>query len=243
MSYFLSGEILLPGKELLIEGDEAKHLLASRRIKVGEKISLQSPNLNRYLAQVISIDKQNVKVKILNKIETPQESHLNITIFQSLIKEKALDFIIQKTTELGVRKLIIFPTQNSPIDIQKTEKKLERWKKIADEAAKQSDRITSTQISFLKNLEEVRRHSENMDKTFLLEKTAKKRFANIDLKSEKLSAIGIVIGPEGGLTPKEINDISFWPKTLQVKLGPRVLRADTAAISATAIVQHIWGDI
>lgn len=242
MSYFLSAENLEANKQFEISGDEARHILFARRIKVGEKIVLQGPDENRFLADVVSFTKKSIIVKAIESVEAPKEPEVKIVLFQSLISENALDSILQKSTELGVAQIVLFNSRNTPTHLaDKVEAKLNRWKKILQEAAKQSNRLRTPVISFIEKLPGVLVEAENLDKVFLLEKTADKTFQNS--KDDKYKSIGILVGPEGAFTVEELESFSSLKNLQKIRLGPRVLRADTAAISAAAIVQSLWGDM
>lgn len=241
MSYFLSAESLEVNKQFEIFGDEARHILFARRIKVGEKIVLQGPDENRFLVEVLSFTKKSIIVRVLEAITSPKEPEVKIVLFQSLISENALDSILQKSTELGVMQIFLFNSRNTPTHLsEKVEAKLGRWKKILQEAAKQSNRLRPPAISFLDNISGVLKEAENLDKVFLLEKTAAKTFQ--DFSKEKYKSIGVLVGPEGAFTTEELESFSSLKNIKKIRLGPRVLRADTAAISSAAIVQSLWGD-
>jgi 16S rRNA (uracil1498-N3)-methyltransferase len=242
MSYFLSGQNLELDKQLEITGEEARHILLARRIKVGEHIALQGPDEKRFEAEVISFTKKNLIVKVLKEETAPKEPILKISLFQAVVAEQALDSILQKSTELGVVQIFLFNSKNTPAHVaEKLEKKLERWNRIALEAAKQSDRIRPPQIVFLTDWKSVLLQTKALDKVFLLEKTAKKSFR--DFASEKYQKTGLLVGPEGGFTEEEIREFSKLKNVAPVRMGPRILRADTAAIASISIAQTLFGDL
>lgn len=239
MSYFLSNKNLKDGENCEITGPEAAHILLARRVKIGEKIKLQGPDQKRFLAEVVSFSKKSLFVKVLEELALPKEPVLHITLFQALIAENALDNILQKSTELGVAKVVLFNAKNTPAHLSdKVEKKLERWQKIALEAAKQSDRAKPAGIVFTSKLNE---ELKQLDKVFLLEKNSEKAFRNYS--KEKFENLGLLVGPEGGFTDEEVKNFEGLKNVLSVKLGPRILRADTAATTAVSIVQSMYGDI
>lgn len=242
MSYFLSAQTLELNKQFEITGEEARHILFARRVKVGEKIALQDPAFNRFLCEVVSFNKKSIIVRLLETITPPKESSLKIVLFQSLVSENALDTILQKSTELGVAKIVLFNSHNTPTHLgEKVDKKMTRWQKIIQEACKQSNRLRAPEIIFLNDLESAVSQIGDLDKVFLLEKTTKRSFP--DFADKKYKNVGILIGPEGGFTQEEIDGLEKLKNLAPVKLGPRILRADTAAISSAAIVQTMWGDM
>jgi 16S rRNA (uracil1498-N3)-methyltransferase len=240
MSYFLSEKPLKPGTTYVLSKDEARHIALARRVKVGETVVLQGPDEKRFACVVTSIDKSTVVVSVEHAVTTPSEPKLQITIFQALVSEAALDTIIQKITELGATELVIFPSQHSPNSVSdKKEKKLERWNKISMEAAKQSDRVQPITITYLDSLEQAIDHAKSVKTLLLLDPES-----NIGIaKNSDAKSVGTFIGPEGGFSESETNLLSTRLDAQLVRFGPRILRADTAAVAATAILQATFGDM
>ncbi len=243
MSYFLSDKPLKTGEIVELSGEEARHILLSRRLQIGEMIEIQGPDEKRFEAEIIAIEKRTVSLQAIREINTPPESNLAITIFQSTIKEQPLDFVIQKATELGIYSLVIFNSQNSVDRFKEIDKKLARWRKISEEAAKQSGRLRGVKIEFLENIEEINDLGRNLDKLFLLEPTAKNSFHSIWRLDLQVNKIGILIGPEGGFTKEEVENFSKIKNVAPISMGPRILRSDTAAVTSSAIIQALWGDL
>lgn len=244
MSYFLAEKPMQLGNTYTLTKDEARHVSLSRRVKMGEKIILQGPDERRFMCVVTNATKDNVTVSAEHEIKTPEEPKLNITIFQALISENALDTIIQKITELGATSLVIFPSKHSPNSItEKKEKKLERWNRISIEAAKQSDRVKPLSIEYADTLEQTLKRASKLNQILLLDKTSSKRMKDVTAALAPTDSIGAYIGPEGGFSPEEDSVIQKLPHALPISLGPRILRADSAALSITAIIQALWGDL
>jgi 16S rRNA (uracil1498-N3)-methyltransferase len=243
MSYFLSDRPLNVEEIIELTGDEARHILLSRRIEVGEVIEIQGPDHKRFQAEVVDVDRKSLSIQALEEIPVPEESPLSITIFQAFIKEQPLDFIIQKATELGVDKLVLFNSENSIDRFKDMEKKLVRWQKIGEEAAKQSGRIRSVNIEYLDDPKEINNQALDLDYLFLLEPSSKSNFLDIFNKDSGAQKIGILVGPEGGFTEEEVTEFSKIKNLKTLGMGGRILRADTAAISSSAIVQALWGDL
>lgn len=252
MSYFISDKLLKAGEIVELTDDEARHILLSRRIEVGEIIQIQGPDQKRFEAEVVLVDRKSLSIQALEEVTPPEESPLSITIFQALIKEQPLDFIIQKATELGVDKLVLFHSENSVERFKDIEKparpdgrsggKLARWRKIGEEAAKQSGRVRAVNIEYLNKPEEIKDMADNLDHTLLLEPGAKEKFSTWT-PGVQVKKVGILVGPEGGFTEEEVTQFSNIKNLTPVSIGPRILRADTAAITSSAIVQALWGDM
>ena len=242
---------LKSGKIFELSGAEARHILLSRRVAVGETVYLQGPDQKRFEARVILANKGSLSLEVLSEIKTPKESDLGITIFQALIKERSLDFVIQKATELGVKNLVLFNSKNSVARFKDIDKKLKRWRKIGEEATKQSGRTKSVRIEYMDNAESVKMAIRDLDHLFLLEPKSSGRFstwkpATRELDSQEgfqVTNIGILVGPEGGFTEEEVREFSNIKNLTCVGMGPRILRAETAVIAAAAVIQAFWGDI
>ncbi len=240
MSYFLSGQKLQADKEYKLEGEEAGHVLLSRRIKKGEKVNLQGVDEKRYLVEVVQVGKKDLVVNVLEEIPTPQELKAELVLLQSAVSEKALDFIFQKSTELQASKIILFNSQNTATRLTKEqfEKKYQRWNKILWEAAKQSDRVRPPKLEFLEGVREVLSAASGFNKFILLDPEGDS-FRNSKFEIQNSNSFGIVIGPEGGFTSQEVSQFKKLPNCQLVSLGPILLRAETAAIASLAICKTI----
>lgn len=240
MSYFKSAETLKLNKKTNLSGAEARHILKSRRIRIGEKIMLQDPVGERFLAEVMITNKDSLIILPLQKIEAPAESPLKITLFQAVVKEKSFDNILQKTTELGVATIQIWNSQHSPEKISpKFKYKLNRWQKIVDEACKQSGRATPPALSLLDDLSDVVKAGNELDSLIVLDTAGTD---NLE-KMKNFTSVGVVVGPEGGLDQTELDALRELPNVKIIKFGPRILRADTAAITGVAIINNHFGDL
>lgn len=240
MSYFKSNTELELDRKTRLEGAEAWHILKSRRISIGEKITLQDPTGERFLAEVVLADKNSLTVLPLQKIEAPAESSLKITLFQAVVKEKSLDNILQKTTELGVSAIQVWNSKHAPEKIlPKFKYKLTRWQKIVDEACKQSGRAAAPALSLLSDLAEVMSVGKNLDCLLVLDASGEDNLEKI----QNCASVGLIVGPEGGLDKTELDALRELPNVKIIKFGPRILRADTAAIAGVAVINHLFGDL
>ncbi len=243
MSYFLFSGIIHVGYSFTIKSDEASHILKSRRIQVGEVIQIQDQNALRYEARVEDLTQKSLTLLPLKNLITPQESSLRIHLYQALVKEKALDIIIQKCTELGVSSICFFQSHYSQRLHKKTglEKKRQRWYRIAIEACKQSGRAIPPDITFLSNLSKFHQVSVESSietiPTFCLESSGE----SVPMDSIVINSneINLIVGPEGGWEPEELLEKGFKG----VHLGPRILRSETASIAAISILQFLYGDL
>jgi 16S rRNA (uracil1498-N3)-methyltransferase len=235
MSYFLVNQELVLEKVLELSGEEAVHILFSRRIKKGEKIVLQDMLGNRCEAEVLNTEKKSLRVIPKQRVEIPKEPSNKVSILQASVAESAWDLILQKSTELGVAKIYLFSAKNSPkqITFSEYEKKKVRWQKILWEAAKQSGRGTVPELIFLNNFKEVLEVSEKLEKLFLAD------VGGEGGGSLKYKNIGLLVGPEGGFTEEEFLEIKRLKNCHLLKLSSFTLRAETAAIVGAGILLNI----
>lgn len=245
MPYFLSSKNLTSRTQTTLTGDEALHIGQSRRIKVGEKIILQDPNLQRFSCSVLEVDTKMIRVSVDETVAAPKEPNLQISLIQAFVAEQALDFIIQKATELGVTNLYLFESAHSAHHLHdKVENKLARWNKISLEAAKQSNRALPIHIDTIESAKDLDELITESDATFLLSPESKETFKTFNeshphFNPEKLS---VIIGPEGGFTSDEAEHFISLKSITKIYCGPRILRSETAAIYAASLLQNLFGD-
>ena len=238
MSYFLATTKLVAGGEAEIVGEEALHMLLSRRTKRGEVVHAQGTDGKRYKTEILDIGKAKVKVKVLEEVPVPREIVIAVTIFQSVVSEKALDFIFQKATELGAAGITLFNSQNTATKLNREqfEKKQERWTKILWEAAKQSDRGKIPELKFLPSISDIPSQVADFDEILALDASGATLKSSI-FNHKSISAAALIVGPEGGLTKQELDTLKQIKNAKLINLSPFTLRAETAAIAAMALTQ------
>lgn len=217
--------------------EETKHLRDVLRLKETDKAQVFDGAGREFLCEIIRIEKKQTHLKIHREV-TPAapESSLDLTLAVALLKGEKFDLVVQKAVELGVTTLFPLNTKRAEVRLKETRNRLERWRKIALEAAKQSGRAKlmtiGEPVDFLKFIE-----AANGTRVLFAERGGAK-FSDIK-KSEKMAA---VVGAEGGWEPEEIE--AARGKGFQiVTLGGRILRAETAAISVASILQYQFGDL
>ena len=218
-----------------ILGEDVNHIVNVLRLKPLEQIILCNKDTEKsYIAQIIKISKESITCQIKEEIIETTESNVSADLFQGLPKADKMEYIIQKATELGIKN--IFPVSMErcivKLDAKTENKKIERWQKIAEVAAKQSKRDSIPTIKNVINIKnicnEVQKYDiivvayENEEKTTLKE-TLK------NLNKEKQLKIGIIVGPEGGLSDKEVEMLKE-DGAKSVTLGKRILRTETASL-------------
>ncbi len=236
----------LKSSTVILYGEEHHHLSRVARIKPKETVWLFDGAGTSYLARVTEITRDHTRLAILEKLEK-EGPKLSITLAQALIKSKNMDIIIQKATELGVTKIIPVITARSVVRVEgKIEGKMERWGKIAQEAAKQSRSSFIPSILTPMHLETLIRERKEEKKFLLSEKKGKylrdfliQNSASGLHRTKAPSSVLLLIGPEGGWTAEEEeNALSHGYEA--VSLGKAILKTETAAISSLSLISHFW---
>ncbi|MBC7361241.1 MAG: 16S rRNA (uracil(1498)-N(3))-methyltransferase [Candidatus Aminicenantes bacterium] len=219
-----------------LEGEEHHHLFRVARIRVGDRIWLTDGRSHRLLAEV---EKINEDKTWLRPLKTVEESLKTATVLGlGMTKPKTMDFIIQKATELGVTEIQPLITRRSlTITSEKLEAKTERWKKIAREALKQSKGAILPVISQPLSLKEAILKTRTELKLYL-DEHSEVYFRDI-LSTSRPGSVSLLIGPEGGWT-KEEEEMLQKSEYKGLTLGGRILRTETAVISALTLISHFW---
>ena len=218
---------------IVIENEDVNHIKNVLRMKKEDELQVCviTEGIN-YKVKIDSIDK-NIICKIIEKIEETTESNIDITIFQGIPKFEKMELIIQKNTEIGVKKIVPVMMERTVVKLNSKDmsKKIERWNKIAEIAAKQSGRDIIPEVSSIIKVNEI--PEDEFDAVFVAyenekENTLKNELLKLKDKKEKYN-IAIVIGPEGGISENEITWLEE-KKARFVSLGKRILRTETAGI-------------
>lgn len=232
-----------------IIGDDAHHINRVMRFKSGDKIICTHPDGKAAICQIISLEKNKVKVKIKEWLENNSELPVHVTIAQGMPKGNKLELIFQKGTELGAAKFCLFEADRSIVkwDEKKSEQKLKRYRKIVKEASEQCHRSRIPSLIEPNSLREIVEKSTEYDvKLFAYEEEAKvenfSSFGAVLSKMEENEKVLICIGPEGGFSVEEamfLKDNDFIP----IRLGARILRTETASLYALASISYHFEEL
>ncbi len=224
-------------KNVFLSPEETRHLRDVLRLRGGEKIHIFDGEGNEFLCGIEKTEKREIVLKIIeNVIPSAPESNLDLTLAAAVLKGEKFDLVVQKAAELGVTKFVPVQTKRADVKIKDGGKKTERWRKIALEAAKQSGRAKLMRIEKPLDFEQFIESAEGQ-KVLFAEKSGES-FSKIE-ETKKITA---VIGSEGGWEESEI-DLARKNDFQIITLGGRILRAETAAISIAAVLQHRFGDL
>lgn len=226
-----------------ITGEEFTHLRKVLRLGPGDEAALFNGKGLELTARIESVSARSARLLITGKSQTLKESPFGLILLQALLKGDKPEFVIQKTTELGVSAICFYVTARtvSKVDEEKAEKKLLRWKKAAIEAAKQCGRSVLPRITFAEDLRGAVEPAQADLKLLLWERAGARPLREF-LAGERPSNAAVLIGPEGGFSDIDAAT-SEKAGFVKVSMGPRILRAETAAVAAVAAVQYAFGDL
>lgn len=216
-----------------------RHVVQVLRLKKHAFLRLFDGKGTEYLAVLEQVTKRSSTVKLTEKITVENESSVRITLLQGLSRGERMEYALQKAVELGVNHIIPVMTARCNVSLSgdRADKRLAHWQGVMTSACEQSGRAFLPTLSKVTRLEEAIEHCDVKCRLVL------DPLANSGLSSrEKQSEVALLIGPEGGLSEQEIKqavDSGFQSTTM----GPRILRTETAAVVALAIVQTLWGDL
>lgn len=243
-SFFVDKENISNDKITII-GEDVSHISRVLRLRCNDEILISDGECNEYFCSIESICKTQVICNILKRRLNKTESPLKITLFQGLPKSQKMDLIIQKCVEIGVYSIQPVITERVVVKVEYKDikNKLDRWRRIALEAAKQSKRGIIPQVLEPVNFEDAISKLTQMDVSVVpYEREESRGLKSVIKDLKKIDDIGIFIGPEGGFSDIEIDECiknSIFPVTL----GPRIMRTETAGFVTSSIIQYELGDM
>lgn len=245
MRRFFVEDLRIKDDSCVISGPEARHMTRVIRMGRGDRFVLMGGKGERFLAVVRSVGPREVQVDIEKALVAQPRSPVEITLCQALLRSDPMDYLIQKSSELGVDRIIPFFSSRTVAKITagKLEKRVGHWQGVATSAAKQSGRPVPALISPPISLRELLAGlSKDCPKVILWEEEGTAGFKGFLKKSPQIERVIGMVGPEGGFSAEEVQ-ISKDAGFVSVSLGNRVLRAETAALTLVALVQYEWGDL
>ncbi|MGR5093217.1 16S rRNA (uracil(1498)-N(3))-methyltransferase [Vibrio maritimus] len=225
---------------LALSDDAAGHIGRVLRMKEGQEVLLFDGSGYEFPATITSVGKKNVDVDIQEKVESSIESPLDLHLGQVISRGDKMEFTIQKSVELGVNTItpLISERCGVKLDAKRFEKKLQQWQKIAISACEQCGRNTIPVIRPIMSLEE---WCAEPSEALKLNLHPRAKYS-INTLPEPVNKVRLLIGPEGGLSAQEI-EMTEQYQFEETLLGPRVLRTETAALTAITALQVRFGDL
>ena len=229
---------LKPKQEITLDEDASNYILQSLRLKINDGLMIFNDSAGEFRAVLTAINKHRATIVVEEFIQRNNESPLQIHLGQGISRGEKMDFTIQKAVELGVNTITPLFTEHCGVKLEseRLENRLRHWQGVAISAAGQSGRCYAPKILPAQILNNWLVTATGL--CLVLDPYATNKFADI---KEQPHCVTLLVGPEGGLNEKEI-DSAKQKNFLPVKFGPRILRTETAALTAISILQSKWGD-
>lgn len=233
--------LIKPGIDFYIENTKAHYIKQVLRLKKDNVITVFDGSGHEYDAVIKELHKNKILVVPSTSKFHEQKTKRKIRVGQSLIKKDKMDMLIQKLTELGVNQISPLTSKYSTVKIKESrlDNKLEHWEKIIQSSCEQCGRNILPLIDAPDSAQYFISNSLKEDYRLILDPNATMKIHDINPMNKNIE---VMVGPEGGFCDDEI-EFATKNDFLPVSMGPRVLRAETAAISALVILQTLWGDM
>lgn len=229
------------GRRHTMEGEAANHISRVLLLRTGDALTLFDGRGGEYAARIEEFRKGAVIVTVGDRSAPVRESPLSLTLAQGVSRGERMDWVVQKATELGVTRIIPVLTERTVVklDAKQTERKLLHWQGIATAACEQSGRDRIPTLEAPLTLAEFLSGVDRRATCVMLSPAASLRVADLPRPQ---AGILVLIGPEGGLAEAEQRS-ALAAGFAAVRLGPRVLRTETAAVAALTLLQYQFGDL
>ena len=227
------------GEHIKIFGQDAFHISHTLRIKKGERVILTSSDRTDYETLLVSSDDGAVTLEVLSLSKNETEPRIFSRLFQALAKGDKMDTIVQKAVELGVSE--IYPVESSrcvvQVDSKRAEKKVERWQRIAEEAAKQCGRGIIPRVFPVISYKDALSEMVKSDLNFICYETSLENNPRALFTKSDFNSVAFFIGPEGGISPSEI-ELAHSIGIPDVTLGKLILRTETASSAVLSMILY-----
>lgn len=232
-------------EEIKIMGKDVNHIKNVLRKKIGEELTICNQDISTdYLCKIIGMEEDRIQCHIIKQLETNSEANIKVSIFQGLPKADKMEWVIQKAVELGVYDITPIEMKRCVVKLTDKDKikKLQRWQKIAEVAAKQSGRNRIPPINKIQSIKNICNLCSDYDIVIVAyenEKENKLKYELQKLKDLPMEdfKIAVLIGPEGGIDASEIQLLKEKGAKI-VTLGNRILRTETVALNVLSIIMY-----
>lgn len=249
MYKFFVKENQIEESKIKIIGEDVNHIKNVLRLQNDDNIQVCNLDTKKtYITKIIEIQTNSIIAEIIEECAYTTESNISIHIFQGLPKQEKMEQIIQKTTEIGVTDITPVKMERCVVklDEKTASKKIERWQKIAEVAAKQSKRDQIPNIHScinFKNLYEILKKYDIVIVAYEEEKQSNIKQILKNAKQSNSKKIAIIIGPEGGIAKEEIEFLNTLSNVKIVTLGKRILRTETAPLVLASIIMYEFDEM
>ena len=240
MRRFYASQQQFQADGVILSTEESRHLRNVLRLKAGDLAQIFDGEGREYLGEVIDARAKEAQLRIVREVEpTAPESPLELSLATAVYKNDKMDLVVQKAVELGVVRLSPIVTSRSETTLRDAARRLDRWRKIALEATKQCERAMLMEVDEPLSVSDYLDRLDSASGEFFIFSERSGRGLPASCGHKKTTAL---IGPKGGWEDSEI-ELATQCGFVPVKLGRRIMRAETAAIAFAAILQHRFGDL
>lgn len=232
---------LTPGTAVALDDRAAGHAVRVLRLRVGDALVLFNGDGNDYTAELVEVRKEHAICRVDSARARSAESPLDIELAQGISRGERMDYTLQKAVELGVQRIVPLASERSQVKLsgEREEKRLQHWRGILLHACEQSGRSRIPELMPVQRLDQWLTGSARRGHALFLDPEGD---ASVTSLNGPVTNVSLLVGPEGGLSPAE-RTLAVQAGFLRLRLGPRILRTETAALTALAALQGIWGDL
>ena len=239
--FFIAGTNIAGGRAI-IRGRDAEHVKVLR-LRPGEDVTLCDGEGNDYKCRLVQADREQAEMEVLEVVRCPAEPSVKVTVLCGLPKGDRTDYIIQKSVEAGANEILFFNARRCVARPDEPEKKLGRWQRIAEEAAKQSGRGIIPQVGWAGEFVDVLNLAIHRDLALFMYETGEREPLNQVLEANKqIQTAAIITGPEGGFEQFEA-DLARVSGLHVCSMGERILRCETAPVVALTALMYATGNL
>lgn len=236
------GQQLASAGPIALDAQAAHHITRVLRLRPGAALVIFDGSGRQYEATLLSATRRGAEIEVGAELPAFSESPLAVTLVQGVSRGERMDLVMQKATELGVTAIIPVLTERSVVRLSdsRAARRTEHWRRIITSACEQSGRAHVPALAAPLDFDEWLAATTLPATSLVLQPGAVASIATLAAPAD--ARVTIVIGPEGGLTPRE-RELLLGRGCVAVGMGPRILRTETAALAALALVQASWGDL
>jgi 16S rRNA (uracil1498-N3)-methyltransferase len=231
---------LEPGRALSLPEAAATHLLRVLRLGLGDEVTLFNGDGFDYRARISALAKRSAEAEVLDRLEVGRESPLRVTLAQALARGEKMDLVLQKATELGVQRIAPVITERTEVklDAERADRRLAHWRGVVASACEQCGRACLPEVAEPMPLHAFLAAMQSPGQLILaLDPEGDHALSTLP----DFESLVLVIGPEGGLSPRDLSQLRA-AEAKGLRLGPRILRTETAGLAALSALQALRGD-
>ena len=239
--FFMAGSNIMGGMAI-IRGRDAEHVRVLR-LRPGEEMIICDGEGTDYKCRLVYADKEQAEAEVIEVVRCPAEPSVKVTVLCGLPKGDRSDYIIQKCVEAGAEEILFFRSKRCVAKPELPEKKLERWQRISEEAAKQSGRGVIPRVGWVGEFADALNEAVQKDLGLFLYETGERESLDAVLNANReVRTLALITGPEGGFAPFEA-DLARITGLHICSMGQRILRCETAPVVALTAAMYATGNL